>query len=179
MSNISTQVFNFHTWILSCDSNCPAFFDFFLPFSIWWPSLHWQIFIFVPVCIDFPSNSKGMLGDAVFHYTICDYVQTYWFFMINWMMFLWKISMFWIHVFNWKTWWVLFWYFLSQMSLVRFFKVGTSPSKKKIIYLLQWKPFKMMKRAFYVILKAPFVLKIFNFLSRCFGHAEKMAWSKR
>ena len=130
ISNISTQVFNFDTWILSCDSNCPAFFDLFLPFSIWWPSLHWQIFIFVPVCIDFPSNSKGMLGDAVFHYTICDYTQTYWFFMINWMMFLWKISMFWIHVFNWKTWWVLFWYFLSQMSLVGFLKSEPHLPKK-------------------------------------------------
>ena len=31
----------------------------------------------------------------------------------------------------------------------------------------------MMKSAFYFILKALFVLKIFNFLSLLFGHVEK------
>ena len=36
-------------------------------------------------------------------------------------------------------------------------------------------PFKMMKNAFYFILKALFVLKIFKFLSRLFGHVEKTA----
>ena len=35
-----------------------------------------------------------------------------------------------------------------------------------------------MKNAFYFILKAPFVLKIFKFLSRLFGHVEKMAYKK-
>ena len=34
---------------------------------------------------------------------------------------------------------------------------------------------KMMKNAFYSILKAYFVLKIFTFLSRLFGHVEKTA----
>ena len=46
------------------------------------------------------------------------------------------------------------------------FKVVLSPSKKWF-YLLQWKPFKMMKNAFYFILKALFVLHfsffVFNF----------------
>ena len=37
----------------------------------------------------------------------------------------------------------------------------------------------MMKNAFYFILKAPFVLKIFKFLSRLFGHAGKIAWLER
>ena len=34
-------------------------------------------------------------------------------------------------------------------------------------------PLKMLKNAFYFILKALFVLKIFKFLSRLFGHAGK------
>ena len=33
----------------------------------------------------------------------------------------------------------------------------------------------MMKNAFYVILKALFVIKIFKFLSSPFGHVEKTA----
>ena len=36
-------------------------------------------------------------------------------------------------------------------------------------------PLKMMKNAFYFILKALFVLKIFKFLSGHFGHVEEMA----
>ena len=36
-----------------------------------------------------------------------------------------------------------------------------------------------MKNAFYFILKALFVLKIFKFLSWLFGHAEKTAWLER
>ena len=34
----------------------------------------------------------------------------------------------------------------------------------------------MKKNAFYFILKAPFVLQIFKFLSWVFGHVEKSAW---
>ena len=45
--------------------------------------------------------------------------------------------------------------------------------QKKLIYLLQWKPLKMMKTAFYFIFKAFFVLKIFKFLSCLFGNVEK------
>ena len=55
------------------------------------------------------------------------------------------------------------------------FKVGLSPSKKDcVIYLIE-SPLKMMKNAFYFILKALFVLKIFKFLSRLFGHVGKTA----
>ena len=36
-------------------------------------------------------------------------------------------------------------------------------------------PLKMMKNAFYFILKALFVLKIFKFLSWHFGHVEETA----
>ena len=37
-------------------------------------------------------------------------------------------------------------------------------------------PSKIMKNAFYFILKALFVLKIFKFLSWDFGHVEKTVW---
>ena len=37
-------------------------------------------------------------------------------------------------------------------------------------------PLKMIKNAFYFILKALFVLKIFKFLSRFFGHVGKTTW---
>ena len=39
---------------------------------------------------------------------------------------------------------------------------------------MEW-PLQMMKSAFYFILKALFVLKIFKFLSGIFGHVEKSA----
>ena len=42
------------------------------------------------------------------------------------------------------------------------FKVGLSPSKKIVISFIE-SPLKLMKNAFYFILKALFVLKIFRF----------------
>ena len=45
--------------------------------------------------------------------------------------------------------------------------------------LLTESPLKMVKSAFYFILKALFLLKIFKFLSRLFGHAEKTARLER
>ena len=54
------------------------------------------------------------------------------------------------------------------------FKVGLSPSKKKFFFIcVTESPLKMMKNAFYFILKALFILKIFQFLSWLFGHIEK------
>ena len=44
-------------------------------------------------------------------------------------------------------------------------KVGLSPSKKKIFVYVNESCLKMMKNAFYFILKALFVLKIFKILS--------------
>ena len=43
-------------------------------------------------------------------------------------------------------------------------KVGFSPSKKNFFICFNDSSSKMMKNAFYFILKAPFVLKIFKFL---------------
>ena len=66
-----------------------------------------------------------------------------------------------------------------QISIIellgKIFKVGLSPSKKICVICLIESPLKMMKNVFYFILKALFVLKIFKFLSRIFGHAGKTA----
>ena len=53
------------------------------------------------------------------------------------------------------------------------FKVGLSPSKKDFFICFNSSPSKLMKNAFYFILKALFVLKIFKFLSCLLGHVEK------
>ena len=56
-------------------------------------------------------------------------------------------------------------------------KVGLSPSKKKVLFFFFFpfnqSPLKMMKIAFYLILKALFILKIFQVLPCFFGHLEK------
>ena len=54
-------------------------------------------------------------------------------------------------------------------------KVGPSPYKKCAIWFIET-TLKMMKNAFYFILEALFVLKIFKFLSWLFGHVKKMDW---
>ena len=50
-------------------------------------------------------------------------------------------------------------------------KPGSHLPKK---YLLQWKLFKSDGNAFYFMLKASFVLKMFKFLCQLFGHIEKV-----
>ena len=52
-------------------------------------------------------------------------------------------------------------------------KVGLSPSKKICVICLIESPLKMKKNAFYFILKTLYVLKIFKFLLRLFGHVGK------
>ena len=59
------------------------------------------------------------------------------------------------------------------------FKVGLSPSKKIRIICFIESFLKMMKNAFYFILIALFILKIFKFLSWRFCHVEKTAWLER
>ena len=54
-------------------------------------------------------------------------------------------------------------------------KVGLSPSKKICVICLIERPLKMMNNVFYFILIALFILKIFKFLSRLFGHLGKTA----
>ena len=55
------------------------------------------------------------------------------------------------------------------------FKVGLSPPKKICVICLIESPLKTLKNDFYFILKALFVLKLFKFLSRLFGHVGKTA----
>ena len=47
--------------------------------------------------------------------------------------------------------------------------------KEQLVSILSVFALKMMKSDFYLILKTFFVLKIFKFLSRLFGHVENMA----
>ena len=54
-----------------------------------------------------------------------------------------------------------------------------SDLQKKLFYFLQWKPFKLMKNAFYFMLKSLFVLMIFTFLSWLFGNVGKTTWLER
>ena len=54
-------------------------------------------------------------------------------------------------------------------------KVGTSLSEKNCIICFIERLLEIMNNAFYFILKALFILKIFNFLSKLFGHVEKTA----
>ena len=51
--------------------------------------------------------------------------------------------------------------------------------KKMCVSGLIESPLIMMKNALYFILKSLFLLKIFKFLSRLFGHAGKTAWLER
>ena len=52
-------------------------------------------------------------------------------------------------------------------------KVGLSPSKKNLFYLLQWKPFKNDEKSFLFHLKALFDLRIFKCLFWLSGYVEK------
>ena len=54
-------------------------------------------------------------------------------------------------------------------------KFGLSPSKKNCVIFLIGSPLRMMKTAFYFILKALFIFKIFKFLSQLSGHAGRTA----
>ena len=60
-------------------------------------------------------------------------------------------------------------FFASLITL----KVRPSPSKEICFICFNESPSKVMKNAFYFILKALFVLKISKFLSGLFGHVEK------
>ena len=58
-------------------------------------------------------------------------------------------------------------------------KVGLSPSKKNCFIYFNESLLKVIKNAFYFILKALFVLKIFSFLYWQFGDVVKTAWLER
>ena len=63
---------------------------------------------------------------------------------------------------------------VSKYCLYRSFKVGLLPSKKICAIFLIERPLKVMKNAFYFILKALFLLKTFKFC-----HDFVVMWEKR
>ena len=97
----------------------------------------------------------------------------------------------------WLTFWTLFKWWFSNVNLwsistpnsssyllllSRFpptLKSGSHPPKEILFVCFNNSLSKMMKNAFYFILKALFILKILNFLSWLFGHVEKTAWLER
>ena len=58
-------------------------------------------------------------------------------------------------------------------------KSGSQLPKKNCFICFNESPLKKVKNAFYFILKALFVLKMFKYLSRVFGHVGKTAWLER
>ena len=64
-------------------------------------------------------------------------------------------------------------------STNKYVKSGPTPSRKICIIRFIESALMMMKDAFYLFFKARFVLKIFAFLLKIFGHAGKAAWLKR
>ena len=59
--------------------------------------------------------------------------------------------------------------------MIKKVKVGLSPSKKNCVICWTESPLKMVKNAFYFILEALSVLKIFKLLSPLFVHIDKTA----
>ena len=68
---------------------------------------------------------------------------------------------------------------LQQILCVILLKIRLSPITKKCFIGFNEISLKMIKNAFYFILKALFVLKVFKFLSWLFGHIEKITWLKK
>ena len=63
--------------------------------------------------------------------------------------------------------------------MTHYLKSDSHLSKKIFFICFNDSPSKMMKNAFYLILKALLVLKIFKFLSWLFEYVEKTAWLER
>ena len=63
--------------------------------------------------------------------------------------------------------------------VIKTLKIGLSPSENICVARFIESPLKIMKNAFYFMLKAFFVLKIFKVLSWLFGHVEKTPWLER
>ena len=73
------------------------------------------------------------------------------------------------------------WYALPNLyfKFRNLIEVRVLPSKIICVICLIESPLKMMKKAFYLNLKALFVLKIFKFLSQLFHHVGETAWLER
>ena len=70
-------------------------------------------------------------------------------------------------------------FFCNFVSLMAYLKSGSHFVKRNFFIYSNASPSKMMKNAFYFILKALFILKIFKFLSWIFGHVEQTAWLEK
>ena len=77
--------------------------------------------------------------------------------------------------FKWQKYLAFAWFFWQ----FQFGVAHESVTYKKARICLNESHLKMMKNAFYFILKALFVLKILKFLSRLFAHVEKTALLER
>ena len=66
-----------------------------------------------------------------------------------------------------------------KIGSYQLFKGRLLPSEIKCVVCFIESPLEMMKNAFYFILKALFVLKMFKFLPWLFGHEEETAWLER
>ena len=83
--------------------------------------------------------------------------------------------------------WIHLWHRSQQIALCLFATAfwhmphGNIKSHlpKNCVICFSESPLKMMKNAFYFILKTHFILKIFRFLSGLFGHVGKMVWLGR
>ena len=79
------------------------------------------------------------------------------------------LTLTWAMIFWFKYWRPIWWW---KCKL----KVGDSPSIKICVMCLTESPLKMMKNAFYFILKALLVLKILKIFSSLFCYVGKTAW---
>ena len=81
ISNDLTQIINFPTWILDCDSHSPALLDLFISsdasicFTMTFSPLGNSDHAVVSISIDFPINSKR---DVLFHYIAYDNFHAEW-----------------------------------------------------------------------------------------------------
>ena len=145
----------------------------------WWLSLWSSIFLF------FHTNWRRQLPGGVLQKTysekccnICEVVLLWWscrhqickFTNKNSTAVVWISELFQTSFFK-EQWWTA----AFELKNLHCIKVGLSPSKKILFICFNESPLQMMKKIFCFILKAPFVLKIFKFLSWYFGHVEQTA----
>ena len=136
-------------WVLQKLQNWPFWED--LQTIIFWITTSFKEKLFCTICNPVPGKNKlGMWGFKVW-------------FSVQ------LLKNFQMTTMNWR---VVFVECLTENSAL---KLDSLLLKKCFIYFNE-SSLKMMKNAFYFILKALFVLKIIKFLSCFFDHVEKTAW---
>ena len=71
------------------------------------------------------------------------------------------------------------WIWKLKFKALSYLKLDSHLPKRFLFICFNESPSKLMKNAFYFILKALFVLEIFKLLSWLFVHVEKTAWLER